>query len=149
MCLSVTQESHRRGLSSVWLSGHQKNKRFTPGLNSLTILVILWLKKFRCNVPKCNQQDESLPLLWKSWECSLNSSKIAASSSYGLTNTSCCRYFCAPDDGWGIHSKRVEQFTEIKKLCNVASCWLYFGTFLRCTDPWTLNSVISYTMFLL
>ena len=32
---------------------------------------------------------------------------------------------CAPDDGWRNHPKHVEQFTEINKLCNVASCWLY------------------------
>ena len=37
---------------------------------------------------------------------------------------------CAPDDGWGIHPKHVEQFTETNKLCNVASCWLYFGTYI-------------------
>ena len=52
---------------------------------------------------------------------------IAAGSSNGLTNTRCCRFSCAPDDGWGVHPKHVEQFTEINKLCNVASCWLYFG----------------------
>jgi len=29
--------------------------------------------------------------------------------------------------------------SRINKLCNVASCWIYIGIFLRCTDPWTLN----------
>ena len=37
--------------------------------------------------------------------------------------------FCAPDDGWRNHPKHVEHFTEINKLCNLASCWLYFGRF--------------------
>ena len=32
---------------------------------------------------------------------------------------------CAPDDGWRYHPKHVEQFPEINKLCNVASCWIY------------------------
>ena len=32
---------------------------------------------------------------------------------------------CAPDDGWKYHSKHVEQFPNINKLCNVASCWIY------------------------
>jgi hypothetical protein len=32
----------------------------------------------------------------------------------------------------------VEQFPDINKLCNVASCWIY----LRCTDPQTLNLLI-------
>jgi hypothetical protein len=40
---------------------------------------------------------------------------------------------CAPDDGWRYHSKHVEQFPD--KLCNVASCWIYFGIYLQCTDP--------------
>ena len=26
-----------------------------------------------------------------------------------------------------VHPKHVEQFTEINKLCKVASCWLNFG----------------------
>ena len=32
---------------------------------------------------------------------------------------------CAPDDGWKYHAKHVEQFPDINKLCNVASCWIY------------------------
>jgi hypothetical protein len=34
---------------------------------------------------------------------------------------------CAPDDGWNYHPKHVEQFPDINKLCNVASCWIYIG----------------------
>ena len=32
---------------------------------------------------------------------------------------------CAPDDGWSYHSKHVERFPEINRLCNIASCWIY------------------------
>jgi hypothetical protein len=32
---------------------------------------------------------------------------------------------CAPDDGWKYHPKHVEQFSDINKLCNIASCWIY------------------------
>jgi hypothetical protein len=32
---------------------------------------------------------------------------------------------CTPDDGWIYHPKHVEQFPDINKLCNVASCWIY------------------------
>ena len=32
---------------------------------------------------------------------------------------------CAPDDGWKHNPKHVEQFPDINKLCNVASCWIY------------------------
>jgi hypothetical protein len=28
-------------------------------------------------------------------------------------------------DGWKYHSKHVEQFPDINKLCKVASCWIY------------------------
>jgi hypothetical protein len=52
---------------------------------------------------------------------------------------------CAPDDGWNYYPKHVEQFPEINKLRNVASCWIYTRIgicYLRCTDPWTLNFLI-------
>ena len=55
-----------------------------------------------------------------------SSSTIAADSSNGVTNTRCCRYsLCPLDDGWKYHPKHVEQFPDINKLCNVASCWIY------------------------
>jgi hypothetical protein len=37
---------------------------------------------------------------------------------------------CAPDDGWKYHPKHVEQFPDMNKLCNVASCWTYIGILL-------------------
>jgi hypothetical protein len=37
---------------------------------------------------------------------------------------------CAPDDGWKYHWIHVEQFPDINKLCNVASCWIYIGILL-------------------
>jgi hypothetical protein len=44
---------------------------------------------------------------------------------------------CVSDDGWKYHPKHVEQFSDINKLCDVASCWIYtyIGIYLRCTDP--------------
>ena len=38
---------------------------------------------------------------------------------------------CAPDDGWRYQPKHVEQFTDINKLCKVASCWLYILEFTK------------------
>jgi hypothetical protein len=35
-----------------------------------------------------------------------------------------------PDDGWKYHPKHVEQFPDINKLRNVASCWIYIGILL-------------------
>jgi hypothetical protein len=58
-----------------------------------------------------------LPLSWKSWdrfECAVDD-------------------VCAPDDVWKYHPKHVEQFSDINKLCDVASCWIYeyIGILLR------------------
>jgi hypothetical protein len=38
---------------------------------------------------------------------------------------------CTPDDGWKYYPKHVEQFPDINKLCNVASCWIYIGILLE------------------
>jgi len=51
------------------------------------------------------------------------------------TDTDTVAVACAPDDGWSYYPKHVEQFPDINKLCNVASCWIYIGIYLRCTDP--------------
>jgi hypothetical protein len=33
------------------------------------------------------------------------------------------------------------------ELCKAASCWIYIGIYLRCTDPWTSNlSMFNYSM---
>jgi hypothetical protein len=70
---------------------------------------------------------------------------------------------CAPDDVWRYHPKHVEQCPDINKLCNFASCWMYIGIYLRCTEHWTLKKyrifvklrrgsciffTISYSLFL-
>jgi hypothetical protein len=49
---------------------------------------------------------------------------------------------CAPYDEWKYHLKHAEQFPDINKLCNVASCWINVGIYLRCTNPQTLNLLI-------
>ena len=49
--------------------------------------------------------------------------------------------FWAPDDGRRNRLKHIEHFTEINKLCNVASCWLYLKIRLRCMEPWTSEVV--------
>ena len=64
-------------------------------------------------------------------QTSSNSSTIAADSSNGMTNTRCCRYCCMRSWWWWkYHPKHVEQFPDINKLCNVASCWIYIGILL-------------------
>jgi hypothetical protein len=40
---------------------------------------------------------------------------------------------CSPDYGWKYHPKYVEQFPDI--MYNAASCWIYIGIFLPCTNP--------------
>jgi hypothetical protein len=36
----------------------------------------------------------------------------------------------APDDEWKYHPKHVEQFPDINKQFNVASCWVYIGIYI-------------------
>jgi hypothetical protein len=65
-----------------------------------------------------------------------NSSTIAADSSNGVQIPDAVdTVVFAPDDGWKYHPKHVEQFPGINKMCNVASCWIYIGIYLLCTDP--------------
>jgi hypothetical protein len=65
-----------------------------------------------------------------------NSSTIAADSSNGVTKPDAVdTVVCAPDDGWKYHPKHVEQFPDINKMCNIASCWIYIGIYLQRTDP--------------
>jgi hypothetical protein len=40
---------------------------------------------------------------------------------------------CAPNDGWMYYAKHIEQFPDINKLCNVASCWIYRVSEKDCT----------------
>jgi hypothetical protein len=71
-----------------------------------------------------------LPQSWKRW-------KVAEKV---LQSTWCCICsFRGPDDGQRNCLKHIEHFTEINKLCNIASCWLHLKIRLRCTDPWTSN----------
>ena len=42
---------------------------------------------------------------------------------------------CAPDDGRRNRLIHVEHFTEINKLCNVASCWLYLEIKKKINPP--------------
>jgi hypothetical protein len=59
-------------------------------------------------------------------QTSSNYSTIAANSHNGVTITDAVdTVLCAPDDWWKYHLKHVEQFPDINKLCNVASCWIY------------------------
>jgi hypothetical protein len=83
-----------------------------------------------------------LPPSWKSWnkfECAVggvrhpqhtqtssNSSTIAPITvTVWQIPDSVDTVVCAFDDEWKYHPKQVEQFPDINKLCNVASCWIY------------------------
>ena len=98
-----------------------------------------------------------LPLSWKRWnrfECAVGgvrhpqhtqtnsiSSTIAADSSNVVTNTRCCRYSWLSSWWWvAVTPETCIAVYRYNKLCNVASCWIYTRIFLRCTDPWTLNT---------
>ena len=65
-----------------------------------------------------------------------NLARLAAGSSNGLTNTwrCMCSFELLMIDG-KIRLKHVERLTEINKLWNVASCWLYFANILAMRGP--------------
>jgi len=102
------------------------------------------------------QQDATLHSLFISGNCSTcfrwyhhppSGAHTTVSTASGIceTGTATCRYHwqvavpvsqipdavntvvCVPDDGWRYHPKHVEQFPDINKLCNIASCWIYIG----------------------
>ena len=109
---------------------------------------------YRKYIPIYIQQDAKLQSLFISVNCStcfgwyLHPSSgahttVSTASGTCQTVTATCRYrgevgttawqvpntvdtvACARDDGWRYHPKHVEQFPEINKLCNFASCWIY------------------------
>jgi len=57
---------------------------------------------------------------------------LAAGSSIGLT---LYVQFWAPDDEWKTRLKHAERLTEINKLLNVASCWMYCANILAMHGP--------------
>ena len=48
--------------------------------------------------------------------------------------------FRATDDGRKTRPKHVERFTEINKLWNVVSCWLYSANILAMHGPMNVKS---------
>jgi hypothetical protein len=93
-----------------------------------------------------------LPLSWKSWnwsECAVGGVRHPQHTQTGSKSSTIVvdsnkvwqipdavgRVVCALDDGWKYHSKHVEQFPDINKLFNVASCWICIEIYLQCTYP--------------
>jgi hypothetical protein len=51
------------------------------------------------------------------------------------SNSSTIAVVCAPDDGWRYYPKHVEQFPDINKVCNVASCCIYICFYIVVAAP--------------
>jgi hypothetical protein len=95
----------------------------------------------------------SAAIIWNWFECAVggvrhpqhtqtgsSSSTIAADSSNGVTNTRYSRYSCMCSWLWvEVPPEIYRAVSRLNKLCNVASCWIYIGIFLWCTDLWRLN----------
>jgi hypothetical protein len=47
---------------------------------------------------------------------------------------------CASDHGWKHHPKHVEQFPDINKMCNVASCGIIYWNILTLHGPINVKS---------
>jgi hypothetical protein len=79
---------------------------------------------------------------WYFHPSSVAHTTVSTASGICHTVTANCRYRGRVGTGlrvlwvaWKYHPKHVEQFPDINKLCNVVSCWIYIGIYLRCTDP--------------
>jgi hypothetical protein len=85
-------------------------------------------------IPIYIQQDATLHSLFISKNCSTCFGWYFRPSSGEHTTMSTASGIChtvtASDDGWKYHPKHVEQFPDINKLCNAASCWIYIGILL-------------------
>jgi hypothetical protein len=80
-------------------------------------------------IPMYIQQDATLHSLFISGNCSTYLGWYFHPSSGANTTVSTASGIC-PDDEWNYHPKYVEQFPDINKLCNVASCRIYIGILL-------------------
>jgi hypothetical protein len=102
-------------------------------------------------IPIYIQQDTTLHILFISGNCCIcfgwyhhpssgEHTTVSTASGICHTVTATCRYRgrgetalqfqLFHDSGWEhwrYHRKHVDQFPDINKLCNVASCWIYIG----------------------
>ena len=73
---------------------------------------------------------------------------VTVSTVSGITETvtTTCRErdwmeTAAPDDGWRYHPKHVEQFADINKLYNFASCWIIIDTYYAMHGPLNITFI--------
>ena len=60
-------------------------------------------------------------------------------------HTQTSRYSCMPSWWWvEVTPVTCRAVSRYNKLRNVASCSIYIGLYLRCTDPWTSHSTTFY-----
>ena len=120
--------------------GCSANQFVEPSLKKpLTLILLMWRIWWAHNsIPIYIQQDTRLHSLFITGNCSTCSGWYFNASSGAHTTVSTAyavdTVVCPPDDRWKYHPKHVEQFPDINKLCNVGSCWIYTGIYLRCTD---------------
>ena len=142
ICIYVQQDAMLHSLFFTWKLLYMFRVVPPPIIRSANncIYIIWYLSHRYCYLP-----------LWNRFECAVggvrhpqhtqtssNTYTIAAESSNGVTNTKCFRYTSMRSWWWvevPFHPKHVEQFPEINKLCNVASCWIYIGIYLLSTNP--------------
>ena len=118
-------------------SVHRKNTLIYIQLQLYTVYCIWKLLYMFWVVPppiirSANNSIHSICYLWRSWNCSAVPTpprqRQVAVTVWQIPNAVDI-VVCAPDDGWRYYPKHAEQFTDINKLCNVASCWIYSRIF--------------------
>ena len=91
-----------------------------------------------------------LPLSRKSWnwfECAVGGVRHPQHTQYTQIPDVVDTVVCAPDDGWKYHPKHVEQFPDMNKLCNVASCWIYIGILLRSSQRHAVAQLVEALLY--
>ena len=102
-----------------------------------------------------NQQDATFHSLFISVQCSTCFRRFFHPSSHAQNCTYTIRYlsdqcltlyvqFWAPDDGRKNRLKHAEHLTEINKLWNAASCWLYSANLLVMRGPMDVKKKNEY-----
>jgi len=125
-----------------WIAGQLSPSQGLCSKESVTLLNLTFIGLCIANIfAKYNQQDVTFLNLFISvrrctcfrwfFRPSSGAQNCAHSVMYWSDKyLTLCAQFWAPDDGWKNHLKHVQCLTEINKLRNVASCWLYFANTL-------------------
>jgi len=114
-----TQNAFCSGVAIIALLRHRPREKRGVGLRKrIKLEHLLFRSKWETYFCVCSESRNGRLKLLQSFWYTLYIQQDAADT-----------VVCAPDDGWRYHPKHVEQFPDMNKLRNVASCWIYIGIY--------------------